>query len=110
MIKKDTKVAVLGAGAMGCLFGGLLSEKGLDVVLIDVWKEHVNEINSKGLKMMGHGGDRIIKIKATTEPQKLDKVDAIIVMCKATALKTALTNAKNIIGDKTMLMLSLIHI
>ena len=45
MIKKDTKVAVLGAGAMGCLFGGLLAEKGLDVVLIDVWKEHVNEIN-----------------------------------------------------------------
>ncbi len=38
MIKKDTKVAVLGAGAMGCLFGGLLAEKGLDVVLIDVWK------------------------------------------------------------------------
>ena len=104
MIKKDTKVAVLGAGAMGCLFGGLLAEKGLDVILIDVWKEHVKEINSKGLKMMGHGGDRIIQIKATTEPQKLDKVDAIIVMCKATALKTALTNAKNIIGDKTMLM------
>ena len=49
MIKKDTKVAVLGAGAMGCLFGGLLAEKGLDVVLIDVWKEHVKEINSKGL-------------------------------------------------------------
>ena len=48
---------------------------------------------------MCHGCDRIIKIKATTEPQKLDKVDAIIVMCKATALKTALTNAKNIIRD-----------
>ena len=48
MIKKDTKVAVLGAGAMGCLFGGLLAEKGLEVHLIDVWKEHVDEINSKG--------------------------------------------------------------
>jgi len=38
MINKDLKVAVLGAGAMGCLFGGLLAEKGLDVILIDVWK------------------------------------------------------------------------
>ena len=104
MIKKDTKVAVLGAGAMGCLFGGLLAEKGLDVVLIDVWKEHVNEINNKGLKMMGHGGDRTIKIKATTEPQTLKPVDAIIIMCKATALEQALTNSKNIIGEKTMLM------
>jgi len=104
MIKKDTKVAVLGAGAMGCLFGGLMAEKGLDVVLIDVWKDHVDAINKNGLKMDGHGGDRFIKIKATTDPSTLKPVDAIIIMCKATALKTALTNSKNIIGDKTMLM------
>jgi 2-dehydropantoate 2-reductase len=104
MIKKDTKVVVLGAGAMGCLFGGLMAEKGLDVVLIDVWKDHVDAINKNGLKMDGHGGDRFIKIKATTDPSTLKPVDAIIIMCKATALKTALTNAKNIIGDKTMLM------
>jgi len=104
MVKKDTKVAVLGAGAMGCLFGGLMAEKGLDVILIDVWKEHVDSINSKGLKMDGHGGDRYIKIKATTDPSTLKPVDAIIIMCKATALEKALTNAKNIIGDKTMLM------
>lgn len=104
MIKKDTKVAVLGAGAMGCLFGGLMAEKGLDVTLIDVWKEHVDKINNHGLKMDGHGGDRFIKIKATTDPSNLKPVDAIIVMCKATALKTALSNAKNIIGENTMLM------
>ena len=104
MVKKDTKVAVLGAGAMGCLFGGLMAEKGLDVTLIDVWKEHVDTINSKGLKMDGHGGDRYIKIKATMDPSTLKPVDAIIIMCKATALEKALTNAKNIIGDKTMLM------
>ena len=104
MIKKDTKVAVLGAGAMGCLFGGLMAEKGLDVVLIDVWKDHVDAINKNGLKMDGHGGDRFIKIKATTDPSTLKPVDAIIIMCKATALKKALTSSKNIIGDKTMLM------
>ena len=104
MIKKDTKVAVLGAGAMGCLFGGLLAEKGLEVHLIDVWKEHVDEINNKGLKMMGHGGDRTVKIHATTDPKTLKPVDAIIIMCKATALEQALSNSKNIIGDNTVLM------
>ena len=104
MIRKNTKIAVLGAGAMGCLFGGLLAEKGLDVSLIDVWKEHVEEINNKGLKIMGYGGDRIIKIKATTEPKTLNQVDAIIIMCKATALEQALSNSKNIIGEKTMIM------
>ncbi len=104
MVNKNLKVAVLGAGAMGCLFGGLLAEKGLNVVLIDVWKEHVDAINNKGLKMDGHGGDRFIKIKATTEPVKLNTADIIIIMCKATVLEKALTGVKNIIGEKTVLV------
>ena len=62
----------------------------------------INEINNKGLKMMGHGGDRTIKIRATTDPKTLSPVDAIIIR-KATALEEALNNSKNIIGDKTML-------
>jgi 2-dehydropantoate 2-reductase len=89
MINKDLKVAVLGAGAMGCLFGGLLAEKGLNVNLIDVWKEHVEAINKNGLKMDGHGGDRFIKVKATTDPSTVGIVDAVIVMCKATVLGTS---------------------
>ena len=104
MINKDLKVAVLGAGAMGCLFGGLLAEKGLNVILIDVWKEHIEAINKNGLKMDGHGGDRFIKVKATNEPSKLDIVDTVIVMCKATALEPALNSIKNIIGEKTTFM------
>ena len=104
MNNKDLKVAVLGAGAMGCLFGGLLAEKGLNVTLIDVWKEHVEEINKNGLKMDGHGGDRFIKIPATSDPSTIGKVDAVIVMCKATALEPALKSIKNIIRDKTVFM------
>ena len=69
MINKNLNVAVLGAGAMGCLFGGLLAEKGLKVTLIDVWKEHIDAINKNGLKMDGYGGDRFIKINATNDPK-----------------------------------------
>ncbi len=104
MINKNLKVAVLGAGAMGCLFGGLLAEKGLKVTLIDVWKEHIDAINKNGLKMDGFGGDRFIKISATNDPKSISPVDVVIVMCKATALEQALTNAKSIVGDKTVLM------
>ena len=89
---------------MGCLFGGLLAEKSLNVTLIDVWKEHVDAINKDGLKMDGHGGDRIIKVNATSNPSSLDKMDAVIVMCKATALEPALKSIKNIIGEKTVFM------
>ena len=104
MINKNLNVAVLGAGAMGCLFGGLLAEKGLKVTLIDVWKEHIDAINKNGLKMDGYGGDRFIKINATNDPKSISPVDVVIVMCKATALEQALANAKSIVGDKTVLM------
>ena len=67
MIDSEKSYALgAGSGAMGCLFGGLLAEKGLNVILIDVWKEHVDAINKHGLKMDGHGGDRVIKVKATS--------------------------------------------
>ena len=69
MINKNLNVAVLGSGAMGFLFGGLLAEKGLKVTLIDVWKEHIDAINKNGLKMDGFGGDRFIKISATNDPK-----------------------------------------
>src|SRR3954462_2162559 len=34
------KVGIVGAGSMGSLFGGLLSEAGHDVWLVDVWRDH----------------------------------------------------------------------
>ena len=43
---------------MGSFFGGLLAEKGLKVVLVDVWQDHVESINMNGLKISGYGGER----------------------------------------------------
>lgn len=37
------KVSIIGAGAMGGLFGSLMTEAGLDVQLVDIWQEHVRE-------------------------------------------------------------------
>ena len=56
------------------------------------------------LKIDGHGGNRFIKVKATDDTSKLEKVDAVIVMCKATALEPALNSVKNIIGNNTVFM------
>ena len=58
------KVVVVGAGAMGGLFGGLLAEGGLDVTLVDAWPEHIARIREKGIRIVGVGGDRDIKVRA----------------------------------------------
>ena len=38
------KVAILGAGAMGSVFGGHLALAGHDVTLVDVWREHMEAV------------------------------------------------------------------
>src|SRR6056297_23359 len=99
------KIAVLGSGAMGCLYGGCLAESGCDVTLIDVWKEHVDAINSKGLHIEGLSGDRVIKnIAAVTDLKSLDNVDLLIVFVKATMTREAMEKAAELVGEKTVVL------
>ena len=55
------KIAVLGAGAMGCLYGSLLEKQNNEIWLIDVWKEHVDSINEGGLRIVETTGEKVIK-------------------------------------------------
>ena len=79
----STHVVVLGAGAMGSLFGGLVAEGGLTVTLVDPWREHIDAIRKGGLRMVGHGGDRRIPVAATTDPGSVRSADIVFVQCKA---------------------------
>ena len=97
---------------MGSFFGGLLAEAGLDVVLIDVWAEHVENINTRGLRIVGVGGDRHVKVnnsnqvscfinnihlqvRATSDPSQETPVDIVFVQCKAAHTRLAVTQARN---------------
>ena len=99
------KIAVLGAGAMGCLYGGLLAEDNNEVWLLDIWKEHVDSINNRGLRMEGISGDRTIKgISATTDAQQIGRVDLLIVFVKSTATDIAVNNAKLLLDNNTVVL------
>ena len=87
------KVAVLGAGAMGSLFGSQLAEGGLDVTLIDIWREHVDAINGGGLRVVGHRGEHRVKVTATTDPASCGAADVVLVQCKAASTTAAVRNA-----------------
>ena len=63
------KIAVVGAGAMGSLFGVMLAEAGNEVWLYDVWRDHVQTINQNGLLIEREGKTRTVKIKATADDE-----------------------------------------
>jgi 2-dehydropantoate 2-reductase len=80
------RIAVLGAGAIGSVVGGMLTRAGHDVTLIDQWPEHVEAMKAKGLRLSGTIGDFVVPVRAlhihelqtVTEP-----FDAVFVAVKS---------------------------
>jgi 2-dehydropantoate 2-reductase len=58
------RIGIMGAGAIGCVVGGLLTEAGQDVTFLDQWPEHVQAMQQHGLRLAGTCGDRVISVKA----------------------------------------------
>jgi 2-dehydropantoate 2-reductase len=95
------KIAILGAGAMGSLYGGSLSEKN-DVYLIDVWKEHVDIINSEGLKIKIKNEDKIYHPKAVMSTNDVGSVDLVMIFVKSVNTAEALSKSNALFGETTM--------
>ena len=79
------KVGILGAGAVGCAYGYLLQRGGQDVILVDVWAEHVAQINRQGLVVEAAGTAQAERVPATTDAASLKDVEAVLVLVKAFA-------------------------
>ncbi len=59
-----TRIGIVGAGAVGCVVGGLLTKAGRDVTLIDPWPQHVEAMRRDGLRLSGTCGEHVIPVKA----------------------------------------------
>lgn len=97
------KIAVLGAGAMGSIYGGHLSLNN-DVYMIDKKQELVDTINNDGLKLFENNNDVIYNPKAVTESKNIGEVDLVILFVKSLYSRTALMENSHNIGGNTYVM------
>lgn len=98
------KITILGAGAMGALFGGYLSQRN-DVYLVDVDSSRIEQILKCGVRIREQDGvERIFKLNAVTNTQGLPQMDLIIVFVKSIYTESALENNRGLIGNTTYLM------
>lgn len=96
------KIAVVGAGAMGSLFGGLLAERGHEVTLIDVHAAHLEAIQSKGLRLHTDQGDRHIhSLTACLPAQAQGQPDLVLVFTKTLHTGAALAGVAHLFGPET---------
>jgi len=93
------KIAVIGAGAMGSLFGALLAESGEDVWLYDIWEEHVKAINEKGLGIELDNKIRLVSVNATNDKRQIGKTDLAIIFVKSTQTGDAARTASELMGN-----------
>jgi 2-dehydropantoate 2-reductase len=101
------KIKVIGAGAMGSLFGALLAEAGETVTLLDIRRDHVDAVNAQGLSIENAGARRIVRLQATTGVDRPDPAaDLSIVFVKSTHTAAAAETAARLAG-KTGLVLTL---
>ena len=98
------KIAVVGAGAMGSLFGAMLAEAGNEVWLYDVWIEHVQTINKDGLRIERKGQTRTLGIEATTDPEQIGPAELVIIFVKSTHTAAAAETARKLAGSDGAVM------
>ncbi|MCE2475235.1 MAG: ketopantoate reductase family protein [Alphaproteobacteria bacterium] len=71
-------ITVVGAGAMGGSYGGLLAAAGNRVRLIDTWQDHVDAINRDGLRVDGAHGEHRLRLAAATQPDANETADIVL--------------------------------
>lgn len=98
------KIAVIGAGAMGSLYGGRLAQGGEQVWLIDTWEEHIRAITDNGLMIGDPDGTTVVRLPAATRPDDIGVVDLVVILVKANATRQAANAAAGLVGPDTMVL------
>ncbi len=95
------KIAVVGCGAMGSVYAGLLAEAGHEVWAIDRWREHVAAIRRRGLRLSGASGDRVVRLRAATSPAEAGPCDLVVLATKAMHVAAAARGLAPLLAEGT---------
>src|SRR5438094_1133715 len=82
------KIAVMGAGAVGCYYGGMLARAGHEVVLI-ARPQHVEAIKRDGLRMETTTFDEHVRLAASSEPRAVQGAKLVLFCVKSTDTESA---------------------
>ena len=97
------RIAIIGCGAMGSVYAGLLAAAGNEVLVVDRWAEHIRAIGKQGLRVEGASGDRTVRLAAYTTAPKTE-VDMVVIAVKAAEAGAAAASAAGLVGAETVVL------
>jgi len=100
------KIAIVGAGAMGCLYGARLSTLPENqLYLLDVWQDHLDAINRDGIQMDEDGSFQTYdQVEACRHAYEVGPVDLAIIFVKSTMTNQAMVDNKALIKESTVVL------
>jgi 2-dehydropantoate 2-reductase len=101
--QSDQKIFVLGAGAVGCYFGGMLARAHHDVTFI-ARSERTQALNTSGLEMDCKAFHETIQVKASSDLSTLRDADLILLSVKSLDTERTLTDIKSVLPSKAVVL------
>jgi 2-dehydropantoate 2-reductase len=98
------KIAVVGVGAMGSVYAGLLGSSGHEVWAVDTRRDHIEAIRNTGLRVEGASGDRTVRIHATTDAAEAGEAELVVLATKAMDVAAAAEAARPLVGPETVVL------
>jgi 2-dehydropantoate 2-reductase len=95
------KIAVVGAGAMGSIFGARFHQAGHETVLVDVVQPLVDTINAEGVTVVRGDDETVTRVPATTDPAAVGPVDIVVFFTKCYHTSSAAESARPLVGPDT---------
>jgi 2-dehydropantoate 2-reductase len=97
------KVAVVGAGAVGCYYGGMLARARHDVTLIGR-PQHVEAIEREGLRLETQTFDERIRVPASSEGRAVQSAQLVLFCVKSTDTESAAAAIKPHLAPDALLL------
>lgn len=98
------KIAILGAGALGCAFGGRLAQAGHEVQLLARNPAHLRAINEDGLQLTIDGVEHLVEVAACRPDQARGPVDLVVLLTKTFHSDAALSDARALLTPEVAVL------
>lgn len=99
------KVIIVGSGAIGGLAGAWMSMAGADVTFVDVNREHVEALRTRGLHIDGARGEHTLPPQRAFTPAELkDPLECVFLAVKSQHTREAIEGIKHLLGPESFVV------
>ncbi len=95
-----SSIAIVGAGAMGCLFAARLAEQGASVTVIDVDRDRLAAVARDGITLTDDAGTRTLPVGAAVAADVTTPVDLVILFTKGVHSAAAVRSVAHLAASR----------